>query len=143
MPELKYTDLRIGNFIKKKSRDKIERVSGIAENYLWLVGYRMLDDHDINDYEGVPIQKNWLVGLGFTKNERFNDLPWILGVNNLIDFRVGLKPKAECSILVEDPNEENPNYGTWIDLPHVQYVHQIQNFFAGFGCDITIDPRTF
>jgi hypothetical protein len=116
---MKANELRIGNYVKGIGHKISWLVEGIEPEYI----YSSKAWRTINSFEGIPINKEWLLKLGIKYNESKNLYQW---AGYSIDFKDGLY----CHFLLN-------KQGDW--YRDVIYVHQLQNlYYAITGCELTI-----
>jgi hypothetical protein len=116
---LKANDLRVGNYVKGIGHKISWLVDGIEGDFIYSSKAWRL----INCFEGIPINKEWLLKFGIQYSE-FEDLFQIGGYD--IDAKDGLY----CHFYFNE-------YGDW--YKEIQYVHELQNlYFALTGEELTI-----
>lgn len=132
---MKPKDLRIGNFVYL-TKDNFITVKAYE-----LDGYDIykLSESDCADIKGIPISEEWLLKLGFQRQNHSKD--WF--VKDLVDgftlyYNFG---SALYKGLTLEGNGGYDFEGD-VDLKHIKYVHQLQNlYFALTGEELTIKER--
>jgi hypothetical protein len=115
---MKATDLRIGNLVNYKIVDKLdERKEWFEPCKIDAVDLQVID----SDYQPIPLTEEWLLNLGFEKNQSPNK-----------DIQVGL---------VNDDFANNVMSVVWraFVLVKIKHVHQLQNlYFALTNKELTL-----
>jgi len=99
---MKATELRIGNYVKFKSTDDIERVYNIANDFKWSGNKEKqfkttpdINDVDINDVIPIPLTEEWLLKL--PKGLEYPD--WIKSVHELQNWYYWNNNKKELEFI--------------------------------------------
>lgn len=125
------TDLRPGNIVKSKSGFYlvVTEIMASGITYDQLAAFAVVGHAEWGEIEGVEITPEWLKRLGFLYldsiiNERYY-VQWINSPSEIAWYPVG----GYVSINTATGGEgEQPNY-TESTLPHIKYLHQLQNLF--------------
>jgi hypothetical protein len=114
---MRATELRIGNLIYLKSKDKIYEISSGHD-------IEEIDDAPEN-FDAKPIQltEEWLLKFGFVSNPYKDRYELIAKINIIIECD---KTKGLVDLYCEQ-------------FPHIKYVHSLQNlYFALTGEELTL-----
>jgi len=120
---MKANELRIGNYVKFKSTDDIERVYNIANDFKWSGNKEKqfkttpdINDVDINDVIPIPLTEEWRLRAGFK-----DDLLKINDFDNELEWRERTK---EIVIWGSDGSTDGHNFRV-----KCEYVHKFQNLY--------------
>ncbi len=122
-------ELRVGNLIFSKMTGIVEAVEPND--------FEMILD-DFGDFHPIKITEDWLLKLGFEQSD--DDLFELLVIKkHVAEFiKIDLWTRTELGLVfsMEISQGEFPEQVN-IDLPHIKYVHQLQNlFFSLTGNDL-------
>ena len=114
---MKANELRIGNLIYGYS-GRVCAISSINESFI-----KIRNDQDtilLCDCKPIPLTEDWLVKLGFESN------PY--------------QDRYENKVIQVECNKLRGYTELWIDgMPHIKYVHQLQNlYFALTGEELIL-----
>lgn len=138
--ELKCTDLRIGNFLKRNN--KIVKVNGLSRNE---VKYTDNDKgeivYDIMFFQPIELTEEVLVKIGFEKNkydwwEYFPDREDEISI--LMTDNYTTIEYANLFHCPEDVTEVN--YNSRLEFPRRIYIHELQNsYYCLTGQELNIE----
>ena len=109
---MKANDLRAGNLVKSKLLGTEHKVLGVYKNKIWTDLQESWSD--IEDFEGVVITEERLLKFGFERQE--NNWKTL----NLYFATISWERLAGIAFSFDKES---------IYLPHIQHIHQIQNFY--------------
>ena len=124
---MKANELRIGNFVIAVRCDKTE-----IEEKVMSVHYAgiVVTEFGWNEVKPIPINKEWLLKLGFEGNEHNKNY----NLKDTIYVDLGNKEAPFCYIEVEGLDSIND-----FSVTHIIYVHQLQNlYFALTGEELNV-----
>jgi hypothetical protein len=141
---MKASELRIGNWVYYNFGNDLgtvialtggrgtekERVSIGVSNNSWSTSWFT---SEIDEIKPIPLTEEWLKKFGFKKGatsdynfKQLDDEKYIAVNKENYEY--------ECIIAIENLEDETNSY-----LPHIKYVHQLQNlYFALTGEELTI-----
>lgn len=111
---------RIGNYFGNIEDDSIYKVTNIENEIESLTGIcinemgwqNQTHFHTIDQVVGIPINNDWLVKFGFVKMNSFIDKPTVHK-----DYYIFVNTNTNEVMLSN------------LTLPHIQFVHQLQNLY--------------
>lgn len=115
---LKANDLRVGNYVKGIGYNISWLVEGIESEYIYSSkAWRLL-----SSFEGIPINKEWLIKVGFKK---VSDRIYVK------DYHYGYEFGITNHFVIKNGDH-------FIRYNHIQYAHQLENlYFALTGQELT------
>lgn len=118
---MKTTELRIGNIVNAY-KVGVCRVDGIESDILISTAN---DEYiPINDVEGIPLTEQWLLDLGFVKNEYGK-----MSLSKEFEYLEIICVKEEFYPSYEQPAEFAHESDRVVFLRQIKYVHQLQNLY--------------
>ena len=119
--ELSARELRLGNLVEYKGT--VQAIKSISEDgveSIWKKG----DDlcvHEAAEANGIPITEEWLLDIGFEKNENSFDEEWSIDGFDIHKhgdkYPLAVRGTEECTHLVQ------------FFAHQTKYVHQLQNLY--------------
>jgi hypothetical protein len=115
MENLKITELRIGNTVMIYAIGQMVKITSLDES--GLVEYLNIEDDVFEDsiiaLVGVPVTDDYLVNIGFKKNE---------------DFKIKEFTKGDMIIYTYNSVNKEVYYGTSVETK-VRFRHELQNLY--------------
>lgn len=119
-------ELRIGNWLECSKEDGYMRVDNIMDEGINFSG----DTHHVHSFypyenlKGILLSPDVLKACGCSGNYPYN-----LKINDRwnIEFRLSSQPYDRCFLYSLDGDNEMG--APWLMLPHINYLHQLQNLF--------------